>query len=238
MQDNSVSRLVGVLIEPTKTFRSIGERPTWGVALVLFLLVSLVLTFLVTSRVDWSDVIRQQIADSGREIPAEQIEKQVEIGAKVAPIFAWAGGGIQIGGFALMALIFWLGLKVMASEMTYKQSFSVTLHALTPSWLVAGVLTIPVLLGKAEISGQELQRGSFLLSNAASFAPEDASRAMVALLSSLDIFSFWCIALLTLGYSVVGKVSKAKAAICVIVLWAVFVGGKVGLALLGQMANG
>ena len=39
MENSSFGRLIGVLVSPGKTFRSIAERPTWGVALVVFMLV-------------------------------------------------------------------------------------------------------------------------------------------------------------------------------------------------------
>ena len=65
-----------------------------------------------------------------------------------------------------------------------------------------------------------------------SFAPESAGKMLVALLGSIDLFSLWSIALLAIGYRVVGKVSKTAALGVVAVLWAVVVAGKVGLAAL------
>ena len=234
----SAARLIGVLHEPTKTFRAIGARPTWGLALVVLLVISIVLTFLVAERINWTEFAQQSIADSGRELTPEQTEKQIEIVEKFGSVMAWIGPIVMLLGFGVMTLVFWLGLKVMSGELSFKQSFSVVLHGMAPYWLVSSLLSLPIVLGKGEIGPDELEKGGYLMSNAAFLAPEGASKALVSLLSSLDLFSFWSLALLTVGLSTVGKVSKAKAAIVAVGLWVVYVGGKTGLALLGQMAGG
>jgi hypothetical protein len=99
-------------------------------------------------------------------------------------------------------------------------------------YLLATLLSIPVVLSRTELSMAEVQSGGFLHSNLAAFAPESTGKVLVALLGSVDIFSIWTIALLAIGYRVVGKVSKAAALGVVIALWAVVVAGKVGLAAL------
>ncbi len=53
---------------------------------------------------------------------------------------------------------------------------------------------------------------------------------MHSLLASCDLFSIWTIALLAIGYRIVGKVSEAAAWGVVLTLWAIVVAGKVTLA--------
>ncbi len=45
----------------------------------------------------------------------------------------------------------------------------------------------------------------------------------MTLLVNLDLFSFWSLALLTIGFSVAGRVSKGKAAVGVVGLWVLYV---------------
>ncbi len=61
---------------------------------------------------------------------------------------------------------------------------------------------------------------------------------MLGLLSSLDLFSVWTVALLAIGYAIATKVSRGKAAGIVIAMWVVYVGVKVGLAALGSAFGG
>ena len=53
---------------------------------------------------------------------------------------------------------------------------------------------------------------------------------LASLASSIDLFSIWCAILLVIGYSVVGKVSRGKAAGAVIGLWVLWIAIKVGWA--------
>ncbi len=76
-------------------------------------------------------------------------------------------------------------------------------------------------------------RGALLWSNPAFLAGDEASLALLAFLSSLDVFSFWSLALLTIGFSVAGRVSKGQAATCVVGIWVLYVASKVGLAAIG-----
>ena len=41
MEESSFGRLVGVLVSPAKTFKAIGEKPTWVLALLVLSFVNL-----------------------------------------------------------------------------------------------------------------------------------------------------------------------------------------------------
>jgi FtsH-binding integral membrane protein len=56
--------------------------------------------------------------------------------------------------------------------------------------------------------------------------------ALHALLQSVDLFSIWTLILLVIGFSLAAKVSRKSAAAVVIVVWILFVLGKVGFAAL------
>jgi hypothetical protein len=77
---------------------------------------------------------------------------------------------------------------------------------------------------------EELQSGQFLMSNLGFLASEETSKAVLALLTSVDVFSIWCIALLTFGYQIVARVSRGTALGTVLALWIVGVLIKVGMA--------
>ncbi len=154
---------------------------------------------------------------------------------EIAEKFKWVGTASQLvlqpAVYMLMAAIFLVVFRLMGSDIDFRHSLSVAVHGMMP-FLLATLLSIPVVMSRAELSMEEVQSGGFLHSNLASFAPESAGKVLVALLGSIDLFSIWTIALLAIGYRVVGKVSKAAALGVVIALWAVVVAGKVGLAAL------
>lgn len=228
---SAVQSIWGVLLAPEKTFGALAVRPHWLPALLLLVAAALALSVIVTPRLDMKQVIRDAIEDSGREVSAAQLEQQTEMAEK----FKWVGAVSQVvlqpAVYMLMAAIFLVVFRLMGSDIDFRHSLSVAVHGMMP-FLLATVLAIPVVLSRTELSMEEVRSGGFLHSNLAAFAPESAGKMLVAFLGSIDLFSIWAIALLAIGYRVVGKVSKAAALGVVIALWAVVVAGKVGLAAL------
>jgi hypothetical protein len=55
-------------------------------------------------------------------------------------------------------------------------------------------------------------------------------RAVYSLAESLDLFSAWMLALLSIGYGAAAPTRAGRAAIGVIAVWAVYVLGKAGVA--------
>ncbi len=67
------------------------------------------------------------------------------------------------------------------------------------------------------------------MSNLAAFADESTSLPMLVALSSVDLFALWSMVLLTIGYSIAGKVTKLRAAACVVAVWLAWIAVSVGL---------
>lgn len=233
MEESSFGRLVGVLVSPAKTFKSIAEKPSWVLALLVLIGIGVGVGMMMSGKMDWAEITRDSIEARGQEIPEDQLEGIIDFQEKFGPMMLT--GGALVGTpviFLLLALVFMVVFKMMGGELTFVRSFSVLLHAMMPR-AVLGLLSVPVVLSREELGFEELKDNSVLASNLAAFAPEDAGPAMLALLSSVDVFSIWVLALLAIGYSTVARVSKGVAAACVIGLWVVYVLGKMGLASLG-----
>jgi hypothetical protein len=95
--------------------------------------------------------------------------------------------------------------------------------------VVMALLSIPVILSRPSL-GYEVRNG-LLKSNLAAFLDtSEMSAPLTAALSSLDVFSIWTLILFILGFKEVAKVSMAKAAGTMIILWLLFVGIKMGFA--------
>jgi hypothetical protein len=229
VEDSSFSRLVGVLTHPTRTFAAIAARPTVAVVLLTLLLFGTGVLMLAIQKVDLGEMVRQQIADSGRELTAEQTDQAVEFYER----FGWLTfllAGLVFGPLAylLVAAVFLVVLRLVGGEISYKTSLSVFLHGMMPS-AVAAVVAVPVVLARSEITAEQLQGGNLLASHLGALLGPDPSKPLFALLSSLDVFSFWAIGLLIIGYAAAAKVSRGSAAGVVIGLWLVYVVGKVAI---------
>jgi hypothetical protein len=228
MHDSAFGRLLGVLVSPGQTFLSIAARPTVWAALLVVVLVSLGVGLLAAPRTDYEDIIRKQVAKSGRDVPQEQLDKQIEVMQKIRTPLTIAQVVLVPLFLCLLTLFPWVVFKLLGSEVDFVPSLSVTAHAWMPR-VVMALLSIPVILSRPSL-GYEMRNG-LLKSNLGAFvSTPEMSAPLTAALSSLDVFSLWTLILFILGFKEVAKVSMAKAAGTMIVLWLVFVGITVGFA--------
>src|SRR5918996_1563977 len=91
MNDSELGRLLGVLVSPGKTFRSIAARPTTLALLLVIVLSTLGVSLLAAPKTDYEDIMRGQLAKSGREIPQEQLDKQIQMMKKIRTPLTVAG---------------------------------------------------------------------------------------------------------------------------------------------------
>lgn len=233
MKDSSWGRLIGVLVAPGETFRSIAERPTWLPPLLLLALLGAAVAFAIQVRTDPEEMVRGQIEAIKVEVPQEQVDKMIEdaesrtTGAKLG--LAAIGIAVQAALYAVVAVLFWIGFRLFGSEMDYLSSLATTLHGYMPL-AVASLINLPLMLSRESLTFEDAATGGVLVSSLKALAPEDASPVTEALLGSLDLFTIWALVLLTIGYKAVAKVSTAVASGIVILFWLIYVVGKVGLA--------
>ena len=232
MEDSSFGRLFGVLFSPGKTFRSIAERPTWLVPLLALMIVSAGVWYVAASRMDYQDVISQSVQKSGQDVPAEQLNQQVEFMEKFGRYIYASTTPFVIAFFCLVfALIYWLAFKLLGADFSYKSSLSVVLYATLPV-VVSFLLSLPVILSKSSLVFDDVKTGSFLASSLAVLAPEDAPAWVTAALASVEFFSLWGLALTIIGFRAVSRLSTKAVASTAIVVWLIAVALRVGWAAL------
>jgi len=232
MEDSSFGRLLGALVSPVKTFRSIAERPTWGAAFVVLLLASGAVAYVVGLRTDYRDVIVQSVKEKGRDIPEAQLEPQINMMQKAGPAISAVSVPIVIALVSLLAaLIYWVVFKLLGADFSYKSSLAVSLHAGLPG-VISALLTLPVVLSRSTLGYADVKSGSFLKSNLAFLAPENAKAWVAALYASADFFSLWSLVLSIIGYKALTRLTTKPVAVVAILVWLLFVAVHVGLAAL------
>ena len=109
MEDSSFGRLIGAIVSPGKTFRSIAERPTWAAALLVVLVASGAVAYVVGLRTDYRDVIVQSVKEKGRDIPEAQLEPQINMMQKAGPAISAVTVPVIIALVSLLAaLLYWV----------------------------------------------------------------------------------------------------------------------------------
>jgi len=222
---SSWSHLVNVFFSPAETFRRLKARPVFGLALATLVILAAIVGSVAFSKVTAADFL-QSLEASGKTLP-DQVRENPE---RVLMISRWSQGiaaPIMAGiVYILAAAIFHGGFRMLGSEIGFRQSLATALHGLLPLALAALVGTV-IALGQETISMEDLRGGAFLVSNLGFLAGETTGKVTRALLTSVDLFSAWCVFLLALGFRIVAGVSKARSWTVVLVIWGAGVALKV-----------
>lgn len=228
---NAIGRIFGALFSPKATFESIARRPTWFLPLLLLTLLSLGVVGLFGYRGGWPAYFQKQMATNTRmqQMPSDQQQRVLEQELKYGPPFAYVEVAVIlfVGAVIVAAILMGVFNGLAGTKIGFKTSLGILSHAWMTG-LVSGVLGLLIIALK-DPSTVDLQ--NIVASNAAAFVSSDSPRWLLALLGSLDLFSFWTMILLSIGYSVAEpkKLSFGKAFAWIFVMWLAYVLVKVGL---------
>lgn len=221
-----VSAVAGTFSSPSETFRRLVARPTWWLPFVVSLVLG-TLTYAVASpKIDLEGTIRESIEKSGRSVPAGAVERQVAFMEKWSAVVTAGVVVVGAGAFFFIALILWGAAKMMGADARYSQLLAIWAHAGLPS-SIGALVAIPLFLRLPNGSLTQTAAQNVVASNVGAFLDDSTPAALRTLGSSIDIFSFAVLFLLVIGFRRLPGLSRGAATAIPIVLWALFVAGKV-----------
>jgi Yip1 domain len=239
---NFFSRLIGVYFSPGETFAEMAQAPRALVPIIALALLFSISSVFVTSRMPMDrineDRIQQQIA-SGR-INEAQAEQQREQMRKIAPFMKFIIP-ISTAIWAVVMLFAFAGLAklvclMMGIENKYMPLVSVTTYTMLAVYIVSTVIfVILIFLKPIDEFDWSNPVGSNLAALLAAFGVEGLSKFVKGLLSYVDVFYIWKVALIAIGCAAVSHKLKPSSAMvyagvvaCVIALiggaWAAMFG--------------
>lgn len=228
----SFGRVVGAIVSPRPTFDSIARKPTWLLPLLLLIAMNIVLIFSFSHRIGWRAIIEKQMANNSQfqQLPPAEQQMRIARGLKLAPVVGYIGGTVGNVIIILIIATIFLGAFniVFGSGIKFKQSLGIATYAFMPG-LLKGLIGLAVVWVRPP-EGVNLQ--NLVMSNVGAFLPATAPLWLQTLCNSLDLFVFWIIALLALGYTAAGASRKLKfgtALAVVVTIWLVFLLGWVGV---------
>jgi hypothetical protein len=203
-----------MFFSPKATLEDIVRKPSWIAPLALIVALSLIGVIALNSHFDWRSYIAQQMekSPSTANMSAADKEQRIEGGAKMAPIFAYVFGlPAPIVVLLVVALALWGIYNLMTGAgASFAQSFAIVTHAWAPITVVGSIIFLLVLFIKPV--------GSFDLdnpvaTNLAILLPEGAAKWLVNLCKNIDVFEFWKLILLGMGFAAVNpkKLKGAKS---------------------------
>src|SRR5260370_18967127 len=158
----------------------------------------------------------------------EQKEQRIEGGVKFGPISTYVFGTLgPIFLVLCVGLAMWGAYSLLGGASTnFSTAFSITAHAFLTG-LVSSPLFILILYLKP-YGAADLENP--VATNLAALLPDESAKWLVALCKSIDLFTFWTLILLALGFAAVNpkKLKGAKSFTVAFTVWAVYVVLRVG----------
>lgn len=232
---NVFNRVINLFFTPSKTFEALIAKPDWVTPLILFFLMFIATSILL------KEVIQKEQAVATKEsimknpqIPDSQKEQTAEQAISMMKKF-WAVG-IGVGFIVVLAMFLLAGLflhiggtKVFKGEGTYLQALSIFGYSGLID-VLAGIIKVPLMMANGTM---RVDTGLGML------VAEGGTRTpLYALLSKFDIFTFWQLAVLIIGLSMLYKFTKEKTSALVIGLWLIWVLIGAGLTAIGVNLGG
>lgn len=230
---NFFERIVGVLFSPTETFEDIVRKPDFVAPLLFIVILGYLATALILPKMDFTSMLDQQVETMRKQNPNmkdEDIERMGRIVTSSVKVMSWVFPLLFIAWYAIVAGVLLLAFRLMGGEGTFGQAFSVTLYSWMPLVLLSILTTVIVF---ARGSFDPVTAATLVKSNPAFLVDMKANPVLFSLLSSIDLFVIWMLILLSIGFAVMSKLSKAKSAVIVFSLWIAMLVIKVGFAAIG-----
>ena len=227
-------RVSGVLFSPKSTYEDIVRKPSWVLPILLSTVLSVISVTALNQRMNWRDYIVQQMDKNPRaaQLSADQKQQQAETGAKFTVALVYASGFLVPICFALLVgLVMWGAYNLLVGAgARFSQAFSIVAHA---GFVGLGIVSTPLFLLVLFLKPPgTIDPENPLATNLAALLPDDAAKWLVALCKSFDVFTFWTLILIAIGFAAVNpkKLQGAKSFTIAVSVWAVYVVCRVGWA--------
>lgn len=212
------------------------EHPDVWPPLILGVAASVLVVETMLAKVGMERIVRSAIEQSGRasNMSPSQLERAISQGAKIGAIFVHLGGLLGTPAVLLILAAIGMGITsgIFGSSVNFKTAFSIVCYANLVN-VLGGLMTfVMILFGDPDHFNPKSPTptclGFFL-------DPQQTSKPLYALATSLDLFSFWLMALLGVGFSAATgrRVKPFSMFLCFFGLWTVLVLARMGWSSLG-----
>jgi hypothetical protein len=203
---SEVQRIVNVFVAPSKTFEDIRRNASWWMPWLIGAVLSMGFVMVMVKKVDFEDMIRQQIMSSKsaqqfESLPKDQQEQRIAIAAKFGKVFTYFSPLIALVFSLLIALILMAIFNfIHASEISFGRSLAILFYGNLPLTLIS-ILGIVTLLFRTDMEGFNMRNP--VATNVAYFLDYATTpKFLYGMASILDVLVIWAIVLLGMGFRI------------------------------------
>ena|SRR5579863_351242 len=228
-----IERFIGVYISPGETFADIARKPDFIAPLIVGMVAAIAVTETMLAKIGMERIVRMSLEHSSQasSMTPEQMDQAVSRGANIGAIAAHVFGILGVPIF--LVIIAALGLlfvnAIFGGQINFVKALAVSCYANLPSVLGSVMAVALIFFGDPEHFNPQ----SPMPSNLGFFLSPDTSKPLMVLASAGDIFSFWFMILLGIGYSEASgkKVKPLTIFLCFFGLRAVLLCAQMGVAM-------
>ena len=226
-------RLFGMLFSPGETFKDINRKPTWLMPMLIAVAAAVLFGLFLNWKLEagWTEFMRKTLTDQAQQgggpPPTADRIQQATFFLKIYFI------AVSIIAPPLLYLVisgvFALGMMLMGAQTTFKKILSVVAWTFCSIGIISILVTVASLMLRDAESLRDLNPqnlDTISASNLGAFLSSDSPKWLRAIASSMDVFSFWMMALLSIGLAAIAGKRSIKAsstAGMVVGLWIAYV---------------
>jgi Yip1 domain len=208
-------RLSNVFFAPSITFTDLRGNASWWAPFLITAIISLSFVYVVDQKVGFRKVVENQIqsqpkqADRIESLPANQREHAIQQQVSVTRIISYSFFVLMLIWYVIVAAVLLATIKFgLGAEVKYKTLLALVVYASLPG-LLKSLLSIASILAGVAGDGFTLQNP--VATNPGYFVDKAAHPVLSSFLTTLDIFTFWVLALAAIGITCISKVKRGTA---------------------------
>lgn len=222
----ALSHLINVFATPTGVFLDLRERPRWIVAFAAISILSIGIAWFLAP-------VSLQLVQNMISVRLD--EEQVQRTLAVAKRFQYNTLALTpvlvLGKWLILAgLIYFLSVLVGDAErVRFRTLYAVVAHT-EMIFVLMAIVNVLLLHAKGPDSVQHVTDLQAIVGLEVILKERAGNLPLFTLLNSVNVFSIWYVATLSIGIAVITGFSKAKSAVLVTGVWLLGVGYQVAMA--------
>jgi hypothetical protein len=228
------ARILNTFIAPTKTFSDLPRNARWWGPFALVVVVTVLYAAVMERQVGFDQISRNEIARSSRadqfdKLPADQKAKQIELSAAITKYISYGASVFAIIAYLIMAGVLFGVFKLADAVVSFKVALAIVIYGSLP-WMIHALLGVLSMLVGVDKEAFSIRNP--VGTNPAYFMDPSGNKFVLGMASAFDVFAFWSIALIGIGFACNSRVKRSTAIAIVAGMFVVYKLIGAGLALL------